>query len=272
LSGQVDFISRVDPKLVKSLSANPQVSIIEIQRAAHYCFPMLRDTAPFDNKDLCLAMKFAIDRKDIVDRILLGHGLVGNDQPIPPFDPMFSSEIPQRAYDPDQAKFHFKKSGFSGPVTLSVADAAFPNAVATATLYKEHASKAGIDITIQRVPDDGYWDDIWSKKPFCASYWGGRSPASLFLQAVYVSGSSNNESHWKNPQFDALLAQAQAEPDAGKRKQIFHDMQVLINDDCGEIIPMFAYSLFGTSKKVEGMVKSPVFTGFWIAEQLYFVS
>ena len=272
LSGQVQFISRVDPKLFKSMSQNPNVSTVEVKSGQHYCFPMRRDISPFDNKDLCLAMKYAIDREDMVKRILLDHGYVGNDQPVPTFDPLYAKDIPQRPYDPDKAKFHFKKSGVSGPLALYVADAAFPNAISAATLYKEHARKAGIDIDVQRVPDDGYWDNIWEKKPFCAAYWGGRVPAGLFLQAVYVSSSTNNECFWKRPDFDALFARAQSELNADRRKQMYHDLQMMIWDDCGEIIPMFAYRLFATSKTVDGFVRSPVFTGFRVAEQLYFVS
>jgi peptide/nickel transport system substrate-binding protein len=272
LSGQVQFISRVDPKLFKSMSENPNVSTVEVTSGQHYCFPMRRDINPFDNNDLCLAMKFAIDREDMVKRILLDHGNVGNDQPVPTFDLLYAKDIPQRQYDPDKARFHFKKSGVSGPLPLYVADAAFPNAISAATVYKEHAKKAGIDIDVQRVPDDGYWDSIWEKKPFCAAYWGGRVSAGLFLQAVYVSSSTNNESFWKRPEFDELLARAQSELNADKRKQMYHDLQMMIWDDGGEIIPMFANRLFAMSKAVDGFVRSPVFTGFRVAEQLYLVS
>jgi peptide/nickel transport system substrate-binding protein len=268
-SGQVDFITRVDPKLVKTIQANDNLDLIEVRRAAHYSFIMRRDMPPFNDKDLCYAFKYAIDRTDLVNRILLGHGFTGNDQPVPPFDPMFSKEVPSRTYDPDKAQFHYKRSGHSGPVQLFISDAAFPNAVAAAQLYQQHATKAGIAIDIQRVPKDGYWDDIWMKKTFCGSYYGGRSPCSLFLEAFYLSGAPWNESYWKRPDFDELFAKAQAEFDIAKRKEMYHELQMMIWDDSGIIIPMFAHSLLAKTKRVEGMVKSPVFTGFRVAEQLY---
>ena len=43
-------------------------------------------------------------------------GSVGNDTPISAAHGSdWCSELPQRAFDPDKAKFHFKKSGFSLP-------------------------------------------------------------------------------------------------------------------------------------------------------------
>ena len=47
-----------------------------------YCFLAHCDTAPFDNNDLRLALKYAIDRQAILDRILGGYGTLGNDYPI----------------------------------------------------------------------------------------------------------------------------------------------------------------------------------------------
>ena len=41
----------------------------------HYVFIMHCDTAPFDNEDLRLALKYGIDRQEMVDKILMGYGV-----------------------------------------------------------------------------------------------------------------------------------------------------------------------------------------------------
>ena len=40
---------------------------------------------------------------------MAGLGSLGNDQPIPPFDPFYAADIPQRQYDLDKAAYHLKK-------------------------------------------------------------------------------------------------------------------------------------------------------------------
>src|SRR3546814_41237 len=176
--------------------------------------------APFDNNDVRLALKYAIDRQDIVDKILRGYGEVGNDHPIPSFDPFYAADIPQHEYDPDKAKHHFQKSGASGPITMHISNAAFTGAVDAAVLYKEHASRAGITLNIERTPEDGYWTEVWMNKPFCGSYWGGRPTADLMLSVAYKSDAAWNDSYWKREDFDEILIAARGELDTAKRKQI----------------------------------------------------
>jgi len=73
-SGSIHIMNRVDPKLVETLKKNAQIQIFEIEGGGHYTFPMRCDTAPFDNNDLRLALKYAINREDLVKRVLRGHG------------------------------------------------------------------------------------------------------------------------------------------------------------------------------------------------------
>ncbi len=114
-SGQVHFINRVDPKTVGMLKRAPNVEILSTSGRGHYVFIMHCNTAPFDNNDLRLALKYAMDREAMVQTVLGGYGKVGNDFPINSTYALFPEGIEQRSYDPDKAAFHYKKSGHSGP-------------------------------------------------------------------------------------------------------------------------------------------------------------
>eukprot|EP01133_Synstelium_polycarpum_P030810 gene30810-38495_t len=63
-----------------------------------------------------------MNREDMVQKILRGYGTIGNDFPINKAYPLFSDDIEQRAYDPDKAAFHFKKSGHDGAILLRTSD------------------------------------------------------------------------------------------------------------------------------------------------------
>src|SRR3546814_2886853 len=107
-------------------------------------------------------------------------------------------------------------------------------------------------------------------KPWGGSYWGGRPTADLMLSVAYKSDAAWNESFWTNAEFDKILIAARAELDEGKRKAMYHDLQTLVVDDGGEIIPMFNNFLFAASKSVAGFSRSPVLTGLRMHEQIYF--
>ncbi|WP_191061553.1 ABC transporter substrate-binding protein [Geminicoccus harenae] len=239
-TGQINVMERADPKTVELLSRAPGIAIHRAAGGGHYPLLMRCDTAPFDNVDFRLGLKYAADRADIVDKVLRGLGKVGNDHPIPSGDPFFAKNLEQRAYDPDKAKFHMKKAGYGGEaIPLSTSDAAFSGAVDTAVLYQQHAAKAGITIDVIREPSDGYWNDVWMKKPFSVSYWGGRPTADLMLTVAYKSDAAWNDTFWRRPDFDKILLEARAELDPAKRTAMYAELQGMIRDDGGALIPMF---------------------------------
>ncbi len=161
---ETDVMDRVDIKTVHLLARNKDLRIEETSGTQHFTFAMRTDTAPFDNNDVRLALKYAVDREALLQTILRGHGVLGNDHPIGRSNRFHAGELEQRTYDPDKARFHLKNAGLSSlKVDLSAADAAFPGAVDAAVLYKEHAAKPGIEINVVREPNDGYWSNVWMK-------------------------------------------------------------------------------------------------------------
>ena len=251
ITGEVDVIDRVDLKTVHLLARRDDVVIEEVTGTQHYTIPMFADVAPFNDVNVRLALKYSIDREELVQKILHGHGRTGNDSPITPANRFFDAGLEQRVYDPDKAKHHLQKAGLSSlKVDLSAADAAFVGAVDTAVLFKESAAKAGIDINVVREPDDGYWTNVWTKKPFVMCFWNGRPTEDWMFSLVYTSDAAWNDTHWKNDRFDQLVALARAELDDAKRREMYNELQAIVRDDGATIIPMYANAVDARSKKV----------------------
>lgn len=256
VSGQVDAIANPDIKTLALLQRNTSVVVEEQPGTTHYTMPMFTDVAPFNNKDVRLALKLAIDRKALVQTILRGHGREGNDSPITPANTYFNDKLLPRPYDPEKARFHLKQAGMSSlKVDLSASDAAFGGALDTAVLFKEHASKAGIDVNVIREPNDGYWTNVWRKKPFVMCFWAGRPTEDWMFSQVYAKGTPYNDTHWDNERFNTLLLQARAELNTSKRAEMYGEMQTIVSDDGGVIIPMFANNIHARSTKVAHAAK-----------------
>jgi peptide/nickel transport system substrate-binding protein len=254
-SGRVHMINLIDPKTARLLGRHPRVNIQASPGRGHYEFYMRTDTPPFDNPDVRLALKYAVDREEMVKRILHGFGSIGNDFPINDAYPLFPDDVPQRRYDPDKAAFHLEKSGHTGPILLRTSDAAFAGAVDAATMFQQHALRAGIELQIKREPADGFFNNVWNVEPFVASYWGGRPVQDLMYSVAYKSDADWNETRWRRPEFDQLLLQARGELDDSKRKSIYREMALMVRDDGGAIIPMFSNFIDATSTNVRGYVR-----------------
>lgn len=257
VSGSVQIINRVNPRIVGRIEKLPSIQLIRDKDSQIFTLPGLADVAPFNSLDGRLALKYAIDRQQMIDTVLGGYASLGNDNPVFPSNKYFASDIPQRPYDPDLARFHWQKAGFEGPLVLSAADAGFPGAVDAAQLYQQSAKKAGIPLNVERVPDDAFWTDTWLKKPFCSSNWGARPTADALLSLVFTSNAAWNESAWRVPAFDQLVKAARGETNEDKRRQIYHDIQVTLVDQGSEIIPLYADALSATRTKVKGFSSVP---------------
>jgi peptide/nickel transport system substrate-binding protein len=254
MSGQVHFINTVEPKTVDLLRRSSKLEILRTSGKGFYSFLMHCDTAPFDNNDLRMALKLAIDRKAILDRVLAGFGTLGNDYPVNENYALAPTDIEQRVYDPDKAAFHYKKSGHDQPIILRTSEAAFPGAVDAAQLFQQHASKAGITIDVKRTPSDGYWTEVWNVKPFCASYWGGRPTQDSRYSTSYVSDAAWNDTRFKRPDFDKLVYQARGELDDDKRRALYRQIALIVRDEGGLILPVFNDYVNAASSKMKGFV------------------
>lgn len=250
-SGQVDMVSRVPPRVASLVGRMNGLEIHSVPSAGHYVFIMHANTAPFDNKDLRLALKHAINREEMVDKILFGNGSVGNDSPINASYPLFS-ESEQRTYDPDKAAHHFRASGHDGSILLRTSDNSFPGAPDASQLFQQSAAAAGITLDIRREPSDGYWSEVWNNQPFCTSYWSGRATQDAMFSTAYLSSADWNDTRFFNEQFDQTLFAARAELDVAKRTQMYADMGTMIRDDGGLICPMFNNFIDATSERVAG--------------------
>ena len=252
MSGSIDVMDRCDVKTVSYLKSIDAVSVKSISGNQHYTFPMLTNKAPFDDPNVRMAVKLACPREQMVDLILQGHGTIGNDHPIGSAMPFYAAGLPQRTQDFDKARWHLKQSGLTGlDIQLAAADAAFSGAVDAAELFAQAGSKSGINITVERVPNDGYWASVWTKKPWCACYWAGRPTVDAMLSLAYLPDGAWNDTNWKNTHFVELVTAGRAELDTTKRAQIYFDAQEILSNDGGTVVPMFANYVFATSTKIK---------------------
>ncbi len=260
VSGQVDVINRLDARTVDLVKRKAGFQVIRNPAGQHATFLMNVLDKPYDDNNVRLALKYGIDRQRIIDTVLHGYGVLGNDHPIPRTSPYYAAGLPQHSYDPDKARFHLKQAGLTAlPVTLDVSDAAFTGATDASLLYQEACKSAGIAMTVDRKPTDGYFSSVWMKAPFCVSYWGGRPTADQMLTIAYKSDAAWNETFWKRPEFDRILLAARTEADDSKRKAMYFDLQKMISDDGGAVIPMFIDYLEAGAARVKGMAPHPLF-------------
>lgn len=255
-AGQIDALGYLDPKLVAVIAANPSLRLLQHDGGGYSCQFMQVDKPPFTDNRVRQALRYMIDRPAILQRALLGYGLLGNDLPCP-FDPDYAREIPQRPYDPEKARHLLKQAGKEGlTVSLYTGDAA-PGMLDSSIIMAEQAKKVGVTLTIDKVPADQYWSVRYLKTPFETTNWGQRPFVSQIAQAYNIN-SPENETNWKRPSFDALTARAIRTLDPAKRHALWVEAQRILWNEGGYIIWGFLRYIDATTSRVHGITPSSV--------------
>lgn len=251
-SGAVDAINRVDLKTADLLRNRRGLRVEQTAGRLHYWLVFDTTQAPYTNPHVRTAMKYAMDREEILRVVFRGYGTVGNDQPITPTYRYHDPSIAAKPYDPEKARFHLKQAGLDRiNVDLHVSEASFTGAVDTCVLYARQAAKANINVNVIREAPDGWSAKMAATKPpFFTTYWSGRATEDGMLTVGMAKGSPTNRAQWDNPEFNRVLALARQETDDAKRRKMYSELQRLVSDDCGVLVPIFANSVFALNDKV----------------------
>ncbi len=256
LAGDMQIISQVDPQAFRQIEGSSTARLLSIPAGLQMGICILKNSEPGKNNDFVLGMKYIQDRERIVKRILKGKGTVGNDTPIATAHGAdYCHELPIRPFDPDKAKFHFKKSGYStaelfvAPVMSGIEDACL--------LAQANCAKIGFDLKLKKVPTDGYWGAVWMKEPLNVVSWNMRPTANSQLAIQFAPGAAWNDTYWNNPRMGELLSLSLAETDPAKRHQYYCEMQTLVHNESGMVIPAFSNVNDGIANNIMGIPQVP---------------
>ncbi|MEX3670721.1 ABC transporter substrate-binding protein [Paraburkholderia phenoliruptrix] len=271
LSGDVQLINGLTPNSAERLKTAPGFKVLETKTGG-YTDLIVRDEGGITgNDDFRRGMMYLLDREQIRRSVFRGYGAIGNDQPIDPTNKYYLAGLPQRAFDPDKAKFYFQKAKLGSTPLQVYASPAADGSVEMAMLLQQAAPRAGLNLQVSRVPADGFWSNHWMKHPLGFGNINARPSADVLFTQFFKSDAPWNEANWKNPKFDQMLVAARGEPDDAKRKKIYGDMQVLVHENGGIGIPLFHSSLDGYTSKLKGLGSIPLagLMGFAFAENVW---
>jgi peptide/nickel transport system substrate-binding protein len=249
----IDCMNNVPTNTVHLMKRVPNLQVLATTGNKQITLPMRTDMAPFDNYDVRMAVKLIVDRQQWLEKVVQGYGELGNDNPIGPANiyRATTDELPQRQYDPEKARFHLKKAGLSKlSIQFHAAETGFGGAVDAGQLMRDTAKAAGIDVEVVREPNDGYWSNVWMKKAFSACYWSGRATEDWMFSLIYAADANWNDTYWKNDRFNKLLVQGRAELDTKKRRAIYVEMQQILHDDGGLLLPLFQSDVMAYNKRL----------------------
>jgi peptide/nickel transport system substrate-binding protein len=271
MAGELDLVLAVDPRSVSRVTASSQHAIFETKAGPYPDLIMRRDSTPGSNADFVQGMKLLFHREQMLKAIMLGHGVMANDQPIHPSMRFHFKGLKQRSYDPEKAKWHLRRANLGSAAIPMVVSPAASGSSEIATMLQHEARKAGVNIDVRRMPADGYWAQHWMKHPVGFGTIQPRPSVDVMLSQFFKSDAPWNESGWKSDRFDQLLLAARGETDEARRARMYADLQAMVHQESGVGIPYFMASIDGHTRKLKGLSPIPLgnLMGFSFAEHVW---
>ncbi|WP_198035133.1 ABC transporter substrate-binding protein [Streptacidiphilus rugosus] len=254
LAGQVDAIDELPLGQVDAVAHRADLRVLESQTGDWLTFTMRVDVPPFDDERVRQAFRLVVDREQMVREVLGGHGVIANDL-YARYDPAYLSTAPQRHQDIAQAKALLKQAGHENLTVELVTAPVATGLMESARLFAQQAATAGITVHVRQVTPGVFFGDNYLKWPFAQDDWFTRN---YILQAYdgTLPESPFNETHWNDPTFTRLVAQARATVDQSARTNLLHQAQQIEYDRGGYIIWGFTNQIGAYTAKVNGFIPS----------------
>ena len=254
LGGQVDAIDALPLGQTSVIEANDAFHILESPSGSWLPFTMRVDQAPFDDVRVRQAFRLIVDRQQMVEQALDGHGDVGNDM-YAPYDDC-TPELPQREQDIEEAKRLLADAGQSDLTVELVTAPVAAGVVEAAQVFAQQAKEAGVTVQLNRVEAGEFYGENYPNWTFAQDFWFTRD----YLQQTTFSGfdtSPYNETHWSDPEWTKIVRDARGELDADRRCALIAEAQEIEYDTGGYIIWGFPSTIDAYRDGVHGFVEDP---------------
>ncbi|HEX6160936.1 MAG TPA: ABC transporter substrate-binding protein [Thermoanaerobaculia bacterium] len=272
--GTVDFeVNQIPFENVGEFEGSPKHQVIKKPGSVwQYLAFNLKD--PILSKvEVRRAIAHAIDRQRIVTDLLRGHGV--------PTDTMFgqghwarAENLPTYAYDPNRAKQLLDQAGYRDPdgdgpkprFSLTFKTSTNAEANTRAEAIQQMLRQVGIDMKIVASELGTFLEDIGKGnfQMYSLSRNGIADPDFYYIifHSSNVPPEGQNRGFYSNPKVDQLITDGRATFDRAKRKQIYGEIQRIVQEDLPYVSLYHQINVAVMDKDLQGYTMYPA--GFWL--------
>ncbi len=259
---QVDAIVQISVQGAQGLLRDPDVRIIDIPASTHRQLHLRCDEGPVADRRVRQAIALSLDRPGLVHGLFQGRARLGNDSPFDPIYPSTDRTIPQRAKNIGQARALMQAAGHADGFETTLTTERLQEMPDLAVLVQNACAEIGIKLNL-RIEDPGtyygaaqFGRSDWLDSPVGITDYGHRGVPNVTLAAPYLSNGAWNAAHFKNAEYDRLVAAYLAATDLHAQRDTASKIQTLLLDESPVLIPYFYDYICATGPTVTGVAVS----------------
>lgn len=195
------------------------------------------EEAPFDDVHFRRALNFAVD-KQLVANAVFSDLVRPATGVIPPGFVGFNPDLEGLAFDEEKAKEELAKSKYADPETRPRIVITLPGTGGSPSLTTEVVADMWrrtleVDVEIQQVEWATFLQDLHRNRlqAFSLAWQADYPDPHTFVDVLFRTGSSINNTNYSNPEVDALLEQANIEADPVRRIKLYQEAEEMIVED-----------------------------------------
>jgi oligopeptide transport system substrate-binding protein len=250
-SGAVDWIPDASGSIAAELYARHRPDLHVFPAFGSYFYSINCDRTlpngqanPFADVRVRRAFSLAVDRRPIVETITrLGERPAFNYIPPGIFPDYPSPQV--QGYDVKEARRLLAEAGYPGgrgfPSVSILFNTEFHHAEVAQIIRRQWLEQLGVEVKLEGLEVKIFRQRLHHHDFTIAraSWFGDYNDPSTFADK-YLSDSGNNDSDWKNSEYDRLCEEAAVESDNGKRMRLLSQAEALLLKE-QPIIPLYYY-------------------------------
>jgi peptide/nickel transport system substrate-binding protein len=255
----VDVITQIPVQGGQALLNEPKIQIISEKTSAHQQVHMRTDMAPLNDARVRRAIALCLDREKMVKGLFRGRSDIGNDSPFAPVFPSTDSSVPQRRKNLQQAKELLAAAGHPDGLVIKLTTERYLEIPDYAVIIQNAVKPIGIKIELNVEDQNAYYGKAvfgqsdWLDSIMGITDYGHRGVPNVFLSAPLKSDGTWNSAHFKNKDYDALVAQYVRALDLGSQRAVAGKIQRLLLEETPIIFGYFYDYLTAAKKNLAGI-------------------
>ncbi|MGC1186582.1 MAG: ABC transporter substrate-binding protein [Candidatus Acidiferrales bacterium] len=261
-------MTSLSPDMVPVLARNSGIAVTEEPGTNYQYLAFNFDNSVLAHREVRQALAYATDRASIVQYLLRGQARLA-DGLLPPGNWAAAPNLPTYPYDPARAEQLLDAAGFPRRANmggirlqLTLKTSTEESARLLGEVLREQWRKVGVDLELRTLEFGTLYSDITQGnfEMYTLRWIGVNNDPSVFqfaFESDHMPPAGANRGHYRNPQLDALVAQASAEPDIEKRKALYIQVQRIIAEDLPYISLWFTDNICVHRTRITGIELSP---------------
>jgi peptide/nickel transport system substrate-binding protein len=251
IGGEIDVMPSPPHSQMQIAQAAPGITVCNLPSSAWEPFCVRADVEPFRDVRVRQALRLIPDRQQFITQVYNGNARLGNDL-FGASDVDYAGGFSQRMQDLDQARALLRAAGHPNLDVELVTSTVSPTLVQAAEVYAEQAKNAGVTVRVRRVDPAAFFGPEFLKRPFTQDTWGA-FPLMPVVSLTLLPGAGDNETGWNDPDTLRLVDAARATLAPAPRKDLMIELQRVLYDRGGYIIPALVNQLSFFSDRVGGL-------------------